>query len=45
VFGSLAFTGVALLRIELAWVVLALGPVAVLAAWLANRRRGGGAAR
>ncbi len=44
-FGALAFAGVALLRIELAWVVLALGPVAVLAAWLANRRRGGGAAR
>jgi len=45
VFGALAFAGVALLRIELAWVVLALGPVAVLAAWLMNRRRGGGAAR
>jgi chromate transporter len=45
VFGALAFAGVALLRIELAWVVLALGPVAVLAAWLVNRRRGGGAAR
>ncbi|MCX7230536.1 MAG: chromate transporter [Burkholderiales bacterium] len=45
VFGALAFAGVALLRIELAWVVLALGPVAVLAAWLTNRRRGGGAAR
>ncbi|MFN7642146.1 MAG: chromate transporter [Burkholderiales bacterium] len=43
VFGALAFAGVALLRIELAWVVLALGPVAVLAAWLANRRRGGAA--
>ena len=45
VFGALAFAGVALLRIELVWVVLALGPVAVLAAWLMNRRRGGGAAR
>jgi chromate transporter len=45
VFGALAFTGVALLRIKLAWVVLALGPFAVLAAWLTNRRRGGGAAR
>jgi chromate transporter len=45
VFGALAFAGVALLRIELAWVVLALGPVAVLAAWFANRRRGGGAGR
>lgn len=39
-FGALAFAGVALLRIELAWVVLAIGPVAVsLAAW--HNRRGG----
>lgn len=45
VFGALAFTGVALLRIELAWVVLVLGPVAVLAAWFRNRRHGGGAER
>jgi chromate transporter len=43
-FGALAFVAVALMRIELAWVVLALGPVAVLAAWATNRRRGGGAA-
>lgn len=39
-FGALAFAGVALFRIELAWVVLAIGPVAVsLAAW--HNRRGG----
>ncbi|RPH41281.1 MAG: chromate transporter [Burkholderiales bacterium] len=39
--GALAFAAVALLRIKLAWVVLGIGPAAVVAAWYANRRRAG----
>ncbi len=38
-FGAAAFVGVALLRLKLLWVVAALGPVAVAAAWAALRRR------
>jgi chromate transporter len=43
-FGAAAFVGVALLRLKLAWVVAALAPVAVAAAWvsLGRRARGGG---
>jgi chromate transporter len=45
VVGALAFVAVALLRLKLAWVVLVLGPPAVLAAWFANRRRADGGGR
>jgi chromate transporter len=38
-FGALAFVGVALLRIRLVWVLAALGPLAVAAAWWIDARR------
>ncbi|MFM1989082.1 MAG: hypothetical protein RJA99_2039 [Pseudomonadota bacterium] len=45
-FGALAFACVALLRLELAWVVLAIGPVAVaLAGWRIRRAARGEAGR
>jgi chromate transporter len=43
-FGVLAFVGVALLRVRLAWVVAALGPAAIAAAWWVEARRARGAA-
>jgi chromate transporter len=41
-FGAAAFVGVALLRLKLAWVVAALAPVAVAAAWFSLGRRARG---
>ena len=43
-FGAVAFVGVGVLRLKLAWVIAVVAPAAVAAAWWANRRdaRAGG---